>query len=182
MISFRHLRYCYPGSETPVLSDLSLQIDEGEFLLVMGPSGAGKSTLLRCLNGLVPHFYGGTISGEVRVDGRDPVALGPRGMADVVGFVLQDPEAQFVVDGVEDEGGPGRYCPGVRKRCIDGFSERSRQWESHERRHRRPTAPSPGPPVISPDDRGPLPSSQGHSLTPVIPLMTRRGPMALSDC
>jgi energy-coupling factor transporter ATP-binding protein EcfA2 len=103
MISFRHVRYCYPGSETPVLSDLSLQIDEGEFLLVMGPSGAGKSTLLRCLNGLVPHFYGGTISGEVRVDGRDPVALGPRGMADVVGFVLQDPEAQFVVDGVEDE-------------------------------------------------------------------------------
>jgi energy-coupling factor transporter ATP-binding protein EcfA2 len=70
---------------------------------VMGPSGAGKSTLLRCLNGLVPHFYGGTISGEVRVDGRDPVTLGPRGMADIVGFVLQDPEAQFVVDRVEDE-------------------------------------------------------------------------------
>jgi energy-coupling factor transporter ATP-binding protein EcfA2 len=103
MISFRHLSYRYPGCETPVLRDLSLQIEEGEFLLVMGPSGAGKSTLLRCLNGLVPHFYGGTVSGEVCVDGRDPVALGPRGMADVVGFVLQDPEAQFVVDGVEDE-------------------------------------------------------------------------------
>jgi energy-coupling factor transport system ATP-binding protein len=69
---------------------------------VIGPSGAGKSTLLRCLNGLVPHFYGGTITGRVAVDGRDPVALGPRGMADLVGFVLQDPEAQFVVDKVED--------------------------------------------------------------------------------
>ena len=103
MIRFDHLTYRYPGTDSPTLSDLSLQIEEGEFLLVMGPSGAGKSTLLRCLNGLVPHFYGGTISGQVWVAGREPVVLGPKGMADVVGFVLQDPEAQFVVDQVEDE-------------------------------------------------------------------------------
>jgi energy-coupling factor transporter ATP-binding protein EcfA2 len=103
MIRFEHLTYRYPGSELPVLDDLCLEIQEGEFLLVIGPSGAGKSTLLRCLNGLVPHFYGGTIAGRVTVDGRDPVARGPRGMADAVGFVLQDPEAQFVVDKVEDE-------------------------------------------------------------------------------
>ena len=103
MIHFEHLSYSYPGSPAPVLQDLSLTIDEGEFLLVMGPSGAGKSTFLRCLNGLVPHFYGGRISGGVQVAGRDPLALGPKGMADLVGFVLQDPEAQFVVDRVEDE-------------------------------------------------------------------------------
>jgi energy-coupling factor transporter ATP-binding protein EcfA2 len=103
MIQFDRLSYRYPGSETPVLQDLSLQIEEGEFLLVIGPSGAGKSTLLRCLNGLVPHFYGGTIHGQARVAGRDPVAAGPQGMADIVGFVFQDPEAQFVVDKVEDE-------------------------------------------------------------------------------
>jgi energy-coupling factor transporter ATP-binding protein EcfA2 len=103
MIRFKHLTYRYPGAELPVLQDLSLQIREGEFLLVIGPSGAGKSTLLRCLNGLVPHFYGGTIAGQVTVDGRDPLALGPKGMASAVGFVLQDPEAQFVVDKVEDE-------------------------------------------------------------------------------
>ncbi|MFN2182557.1 MAG: ABC transporter ATP-binding protein [Anaerolineae bacterium] len=103
MIRFERLSYRYPGAGSTILQDLSLEIAEGEFLLVMGPSGAGKSTLLRCLNGLVPHFYGGTVSGEVLVDGRDPVALGPRGMADLVGFVLQDPEAQFVVDRVEDE-------------------------------------------------------------------------------
>ncbi len=103
MIQLDQLDYRYPGSPSPVLQQLSLEIQEGEFLLVMGPSGAGKSTFLRCLNGLVPHFYGGTIAGKVRVGDRDPVALGPRGMADLVGFVLQDPEAQFVVDRVEDE-------------------------------------------------------------------------------
>jgi energy-coupling factor transporter ATP-binding protein EcfA2 len=103
MIRFERLSYAYPGADTPVLSDLSLEIHEGEFLLVIGPSGAGKSTFLRCLNGLVPHFYGGVLTGRVLVAGRNPVALGPVGMADLVGFVLQDPEAQFVVDKVEDE-------------------------------------------------------------------------------
>lgn len=103
MIAFEHVTYAYPRQDKPVLQDLSLSIDEGEFVLVVGPSGAGKSTFLRCLNGLVPHFYGGHFSGHLRVAGRDPVAAEPRGMADRVGFVFQDPEAQFVVDTVEDE-------------------------------------------------------------------------------
>lgn len=103
MIELRNLTYWYPGADDPVLRDLSLNVHEGEFLLVIGPSGSGKSTLLRCLNGLVPHFYGGVFSGEVRVCGHDPLTAEPRGMSRHVGFVFQDPESQFVVDTVEDE-------------------------------------------------------------------------------
>ena len=98
MISFEHVTYTYPGAQHPVLSDLNLTIEDGELVLVVGNSGAGKSTLLRCLNGLVPHFYGGTISGTIHVQGLNPVRAQPRGMSPTVGFVFQDPEAQFVVD------------------------------------------------------------------------------------
>lgn len=103
MIELRDVTYRYPNQALAVLDHVTLTITTGEFVLVIGPSGAGKSTLLRCLNGLVPHFHGGTIRGWVRVAGRDPIALGPRGMNDLVGFVFQDPEAQFVTERVEDE-------------------------------------------------------------------------------
>ncbi len=103
MITFEGVTYSYPEAPAPILKDLSLRIREGEFVLVVGTSGAGKSTLLRCLNGLVPHFYGGTISGTIRVQGRDPVRSQPREMSAAVGFVFQDPETQFVVDTVEAE-------------------------------------------------------------------------------
>ncbi len=103
MIQLSHVTYTYPDQITPALADFSTTIQPGEFVLVVGPSGAGKSTFLRSLNGLVPHFYGGRWAGRAEVFGRDPVALAPRGMADLVGFVFQDPEAQFVVDTVEDE-------------------------------------------------------------------------------
>jgi energy-coupling factor transport system ATP-binding protein len=103
LITVDHLTYTYPHAAQPAIQDVSLDVDEGEFLLLAGESGAGKSTLLRALNGLVPHFYGGRIAGQVRVAGHDPVAEGPAAMSAVVGLVFQDPEAQVVADTVEDE-------------------------------------------------------------------------------
>jgi energy-coupling factor transport system ATP-binding protein len=82
---------------------VTLDIPDGAFVLVVGPSGAGKSTLLRCLNGLVPHFTGGTVQGEIIVGDHYPLKEGPQTLSRVVGFVFQDPEAQFVMDRVEDE-------------------------------------------------------------------------------
>ncbi|HEY1014000.1 MAG TPA: ABC transporter ATP-binding protein, partial [Herpetosiphonaceae bacterium] len=103
MISVERVSYHYPGAARPALREVSLEIGAGEFVLVCGPSGSGKSTLLRAFNGLVPHFHGGAWSGRVTVAGRDTRHTQPRDLAEHVGFVFQDPDAQFVVDLVEDE-------------------------------------------------------------------------------
>jgi energy-coupling factor transport system ATP-binding protein len=103
MITFEQVSYTYPNADRPAFSQIDLRLPPGEFSLIVGPSGAGKSTLLRCLNGLTPHFSGGTLTGRIRVDGLDPVAAGPQRLSRHVGFVFQDPEAQFVLDRVEDE-------------------------------------------------------------------------------
>src|SRR5690349_8084466 len=103
MIDIDGVSYTYPNTSWPIFHDLTLTIHQGEFLVVCGPSGAGKSSFLRLLNGLVPHFYGGRFAGDVRAWGRSTRTHQPRDMADLIGFVFQDPEAQFVVDVVEDE-------------------------------------------------------------------------------
>ena len=126
LISLNNVTYTYPSARQPALRNLSLDVEAGEFLLVTGVSGAGKSTLLRLFNGLVPHFYGGHVSGSVRVAGRDPVALGPGEMSDIVGLVFQDPEAQFVAEIVEDElafalENAGLPMPLMRKRVEESL-------------------------------------------------------------
>ena len=103
MIVFDQVRLTYDGSDRPVLRDVSLRIEEGELCLVIGHTGSGKSTLLAAVNGLVPHFTGGTLAGRVVVDGRDTARYKPRELADVVGVVGQDPLAGFVTDTVEEE-------------------------------------------------------------------------------
>lgn len=102
MITISDLTYTYPSGKT-ALHQLSLAIPDSSFVLVTGTSGAGKSTLLRAMNGLVPQFYGGVFGGSVLVDGQSTLRASPRKMAQSVGFVFQDPEAQFVVQTVEDE-------------------------------------------------------------------------------
>ena len=94
-------------------SGATFSIPEGELVLVVGPTGSGKSTLLRCINGLVPHFSGGTLRGRVLVDGRDTRVHRPRDLADLVGFVAQDPVSSFVTDTVEEEVAYGMEAMGV---------------------------------------------------------------------
>lgn len=103
MITFDRVTFSYAPSDSPVLRDLSLEIGEGELCLVVGTTGAGKSTFLHTINGLAPHFTGGTLQGRVTVAGRDTRTHPPRELADVVGMVLQNPQRGFVTDMVEDE-------------------------------------------------------------------------------
>jgi energy-coupling factor transport system ATP-binding protein len=103
MIEFDQMTVTYSEAATPVLRDVCLRIEEGELALVVGRTGVGKSTLLGAVNGLVPHFTGGTLAGRVTVAGRDTRSHPPRELADVVGVVGQDPLSGFVTDTVEEE-------------------------------------------------------------------------------
>ncbi|MEU1281601.1 ATP-binding cassette domain-containing protein [Streptomyces sp. NPDC005805] len=103
MIVFDQVGVEYDGAAGPALHGVDLTVEEGELCLVVGHTGAGKSTLLGTVNGLVPHFTGGTLHGRVTVDGRDTATHPPRELADVVGVVGQDPLDGFVTDTVEEE-------------------------------------------------------------------------------
>jgi energy-coupling factor transporter ATP-binding protein EcfA2 len=103
MIRFEDVSVSYTGADAPVLDRVSFALPEGDLCLVVGTTGSGKSTLLGAINGLVPHFTGGLLRGRVLVDGRDTAKFRPRDLADVVGYVGQDPLRGFVTDTVEDE-------------------------------------------------------------------------------
>ncbi|ACZ21531.1 ATPase component of various ABC-type transport systems with duplicated ATPase domain [Sanguibacter keddieii DSM 10542] len=86
-----------------VLDHVTTSVRAGELTLVAGGTGSGKSTLLAMVDGLVPHFSPGRMTGEVTVDGRSTRLVRPRDLADVVGYVAQNPAHGFVTSQVESE-------------------------------------------------------------------------------
>ena len=95
------LSFRYPDSPKKAVSDFDLSVPEGEIVVLAGPSGCGKSTLLRAVNGLIPHMYTGDYSGHVRVAGRDVKDSTMRDLAQMVGFLFQNPENQIFMFTVE---------------------------------------------------------------------------------
>ncbi|WP_282828060.1 ABC transporter ATP-binding protein [Gulosibacter sediminis] len=71
-VTFDHVSLQYPGGERPAVSDLNLEIEDGEFLVLVGPSGCGKSTTLRMLAGLEQVTSGSVLIGGDDVTEKDP--------------------------------------------------------------------------------------------------------------
>jgi len=117
------LSYAYPEAPGEALRGIDLSIEPGEFVVIAGRSASGKSTLLRAACGLVPHFHGGTIEGELEVAGMEVRSHGPAELAEAVGLVAQEPETQVVSATVRAEielplelrGIP----PGARSRAVE---------------------------------------------------------------
>lgn len=103
MITFDDVTITYAGASAPTIDHASFTVPEGDLCVLVGETGSGKSTLLGAINGLVPTFTGGNLAGRVTVAGRDTRGLRARDLADVVGYVGQNPLAGFVTDTVEEE-------------------------------------------------------------------------------
>lgn len=95
MIEIKNVDFRYKGTGEGGLHDLSLTINNGETVLLCGPSGCGKTTVTRLINGLIPHYYKGELTGSVIVNGRDIAKTELYELAGVVGTVFQNPRSQF---------------------------------------------------------------------------------------
>lgn len=122
VFTIHHLNFAYPEQEKNAISDLTLSVQPGEFLVLCGPSGCGKSTLLRQLKTvLAPH---GRRSGEILFDGRNLDEIDQREQSEKIGFVQQSPENQIVTDKVWHElafglESLGYDTPTIRRRVAE---------------------------------------------------------------
>ena len=95
-VEFRNFTFQYRAQSAPTLYDINLTINEGEKVMIAGPSGSGKSTVGHCINGLIPHYFKGTITGKLFVNGQDTANMDIFALSRHVGTVLQDSDGQFV--------------------------------------------------------------------------------------
>jgi energy-coupling factor transporter ATPase len=103
VIETKDLTYTYPGVTTPSIKHVSVTINKGDFVILTGPSGCGKTTLCRCFNGLIPHFYNGTLEGKITVSGLNVFDHKIHEFARHVGLVFQNPENQLFALSVEKD-------------------------------------------------------------------------------
>ena len=97
MISLENVSFNYP-SGSPVLQDVNLSIESGQFVAIMGENGAGKTTLAKHLNGLLKPNVG-----RVTVDGEDTRKKSVAALSKKVGLVFQNPDHLLFSETVKDE-------------------------------------------------------------------------------
>jgi len=104
VLSLADVSYTYPGSESPALSRINLDIRRGEIVFVTGPTGAGKTTLCLAASGILHHDYEGILEGSMTILGKDVRDYpGMAGIGRNVGVVFDDAEAQLIFSTVEEE-------------------------------------------------------------------------------
>lgn len=102
-ISVRDLWVRYRDEENYVLNGVSIEINEGEFVLLTGPSGCGKTTLCYTIAGIIPRVIKAEVRGSVQVFGLDVFKTSPAELSKYIGIVFQNPEMQLVTSSVYDE-------------------------------------------------------------------------------
>lgn len=119
MIEIRELSFKYKGGANYSLKDINLKIKKGECILLCGRSGCGKSTLLKLMNGIIPEFYDGDISGSVMVNGMNTFTTPIYKLSKDVGSVFQNPKTQFYTTNTTDEIAFGLENYGIEREVIN---------------------------------------------------------------
>lgn len=144
MIQINNLTYAYPQHGRGI-GPFSFSVKRGEMFHVTGSSGCGKSTLARCITGLIPHIYHGTMQGRVSINGSDTADTPLWELSESAGFVFQNPSMQILGNSVEEE-----ILIGLENLGLDRPAIKERLEESLERfglaefRARRPQTLSGG--------------------------------------
>ena len=103
MIEIKNVTFTYNESEEESLKDISLSIKKGECIVLCGESGCGKTSVIRLINGLIPFYYPGNITGEVLIDGEDILKSDIYNVSEKVSSVFQNPRSQFFCVDVQSE-------------------------------------------------------------------------------
>ena len=103
LIEIKNLYFNYPSQENYQLENINLTIEDGEFVAIVGNNGTGKSTLCKLLNGVIPHFIDGDVSGSLKINGVEAVDSTVSDLAHTIGYVYQDFENQLIRPKVLDD-------------------------------------------------------------------------------
>jgi energy-coupling factor transporter ATP-binding protein EcfA2 len=111
-IQIQNVTYTYPTAKKPVIQDLNLEINSGEFVGIIGGTGTGKTTLFRLMNGLIPHYFGGNLEGQITINGLNTKNHQIGELSAFVGMVFQEADPQLFFQTVEDNVafGPENLC------------------------------------------------------------------------
>ncbi|MET1249287.1 energy-coupling factor ABC transporter ATP-binding protein [Sporolactobacillus sp. STCC-11] len=129
MLTLSHVSFGYQG-QLKQLKDINLEVKEGECVVVTGSSGCGKTTLTRVMNGLIPHFFEGELTGNVAIKNQDTRQWPLWKIGQNVGSVFQDPKSQFFTSIVRDElafgmGNYGARSDEISRRLTNILEKRS---------------------------------------------------------
>ena len=131
MIRIDHVTFSYgeESESTGGVQDINLNIEDGQFIVLCGESGCGKTTITRLINGLIPHYYEGKMSGNVWVNEAKVSEQPLYDTAKTVGSVFQNPRSQFfnvdttseITFGCENLGQPERSIRERLEKTVRDF-------------------------------------------------------------